>query len=38
MLYIALDLGYINNEDFDIYQDKCSHISSMLSNFIKKLF
>lgn len=38
MLYIALDLGYINNEDFDIYQDKCLHISSMLSNFIKKLF
>ncbi len=37
MLYIALTLGYINNKNFDTYQDKCLHISSMLSNFIKKL-
>lgn len=37
MLYIALDLEYINKKDFDLYQDKCLHISSMLSNFIKKL-
>jgi four helix bundle protein len=37
MLYVALDLGYISNKDFDIYQDRCLHIASMLSNFIKKL-
>ena len=37
MIYLALDLGYINNKDLDMYQDKCLHISSMLSNFIKKL-
>lgn len=37
MLYIALDLEYINDKDFNTYQDKCLHISSMLSNFIKKL-
>ena len=37
MLYIALDLRYINDKEFDTYQDRCLHISSMLSNFIKKL-
>lgn len=37
MLYAALDLEYINKDDFNIFQDRCAHISSMLSNLIKKL-
>jgi four helix bundle protein len=37
MLYIALELKYISEDDFYIFQDKCMHISSMLSNLIKTL-
>ena len=29
-IYIALDLQYINNEDFEIICDKCNEISKML--------
>lgn len=37
MLYLSLDLRYINKEQFEILYAKSNKISCMLSNFIKKL-
>jgi len=37
MLYIALELGYINKGDFQRFYDLSVEISKMLSGFIKKL-
>jgi four helix bundle protein len=37
MLYIALDLGYIRNQDFENLYKKAEKISKMLASFIKKL-
>lgn len=37
MSYIALDLGYINEEKFNELQERSDKISRMLSNFIKRL-
>jgi len=37
MAYIALDLGYINKEDFDSIQDMAIETSKILAGFIKKL-
>lgn len=36
-LLLSKDLGYVTNEDFELLQDRCSHIASMLNNLIKKL-
>ncbi len=36
-LYIALDLWYISEKEFDIIYNLSIEISKMLSNFIKKL-
>jgi four helix bundle protein len=36
-LYVALDLGYINSENFEKIYDKADKVSRMLSNFIKYL-
>ena len=37
MLYVALDLGYINQGKFDTLYEQSVEISRMLSGFIKKL-
>ena len=37
MLHLSLDLGYIDRAGFDKFQDSSLHISSMISNLIKKL-
>jgi four helix bundle protein len=37
MLYLALDLKYVNEKEFDIMYLKATEISRMLSGFIKKL-
>ncbi|MBP9751294.1 MAG: four helix bundle protein [Candidatus Moranbacteria bacterium] len=37
MLYIALDLGYINQRKFDTLYGQSVEISRMLSGFIKRL-
>jgi four helix bundle protein len=37
MLYLALDLGYINKIEFESMYGKSTEISKMLSGFIKKL-
>ena len=36
-LLLAKDLGYVENEQYEIYLDKCSHVASMLNNIIKKI-
>lgn len=38
MLYLALDLEYINKKDFDYLYEKALEISKMLSCLIKTLF
>ncbi|NLC30942.1 MAG: four helix bundle protein [Candidatus Moranbacteria bacterium] len=37
MLHLALDLGYINKEKFDLFFNQSIEISKILSGFIKKL-
>lgn len=37
MLYLALDLGYIDKENFESMYSKSTEISKILSGFIKKL-
>jgi hypothetical protein len=37
MLYLGLDLGYIEKEEFDTFFGYSLEISKMLSNLIKKL-
>lgn len=37
MLYVALELGYVTKKDFDKLYEGSLEISSMLSEFIKKL-
>jgi len=37
MLYVALDLGYINQRKFDTLYEQSVEISKMLSGFIKRL-
>ena len=37
MLYVALDLGYINQDKFDVLYNKSLAISKILSGLIKKL-
>ncbi|KKP68370.1 MAG: Ribosomal protein S23 [Candidatus Moranbacteria bacterium GW2011_GWE1_35_17] len=37
MLYLALDLGYISKDKFELFSQQSLEISRMLSNFIKTL-
>jgi four helix bundle protein len=37
MLFVALDLGYIDKSAFELFTEKTLKISRMLSNFIKSL-
>ena len=36
-LYVALDMSYISQENFENIYDKADRVSRMLSNFIKYL-
>lgn len=36
-LLLSKDLKYISNDDYELLADKCSHISAMLNNLIRKI-